>query len=63
MMVISLLLCTLEVVLEMTTMQLRAFLEAQHEVVHDVIAQRTRNGSHHLLSDGFLEVCDGPCLS
>ena len=48
-----LLLCTLELVLEMTTIQLRAFLEAQHEAVHDVLAQGPRNGSH-LLPDGFL---------
>ena len=41
----SLFLCTLEHVLEMTTIQLRAFLEAQHEVVDDVPAYRPRNGS------------------
>ena len=44
----SLFLCTLEHVLEMTTIQLRAFLEAQHEAIHDVPAHRPRNGSHSL---------------
>ena len=52
-------LCALERVLEMTTIQLRAFLGTAHEVVHDVPAHRPRNGSH-LLSDGFLEVGNGP---
>ena len=42
----SLFLCTLEHVLEMATIQLRAILEAQHEVVDDVLAYRSRNGSH-----------------
>ena len=58
---ISLFLCSLEHVLEMTTIQLRAFLETQHEVIHDALAHRPRNGSH-LLTDGFLEVGDGPGL-
>ena len=58
-MAISLFSCTLEHVLEMTTIYLREFIEAQHEVVHDVTAQRSRNDSHHLLPDGFLEVGDG----
>ena len=61
MMVTSPFLCTLEHVLEMTTIQLRAFLEAQHEAVHDVLAQGPRNGSH-LLPDGFLELGGGPRL-
>ena len=60
-MAISLFLCTLEHVLEMTTTQLHAFLEAQHEVVHDVTAHRPRNDSHVLL-DGFLEAGDVPGL-
>ena len=34
------------------------FLEAQHEVVHKVLAHRPRNGSH-LHPYGFLEVGDG----
>ena len=38
-----------------------AFLEAQHEFVHDILAHRPRNGSH-LLHYGFLEVGDGPGL-
>ena len=46
MMVTSLFLCTLEHVLEMTTIQLRALLEAQDEDVHDVPAYGPRNGSH-----------------
>ena len=45
----------------MTTIQIRAFLEAQHEAVHDVLAQGPRNGSH-LLPDGFLQDGDGPGL-
>ena len=45
----------------MTTIQLRAFIETQPEDVHDVLAQRPRNG-FHLLPDGFLEVGDGPGL-
>ena len=57
----GLFLCTLEHVLEMTTIQLRALLEAQHEVVHDAIAQGPKNCSH-LLPDGFIEVGDGPGL-
>ena len=36
-MAISLFLCALERVLEMTTIQLHAFLDAPHEVVHDVL--------------------------
>ena len=47
------LLCTLEHVLEMTTIPLRAFLEAHHEAVHDVLAQGPMKGSH-LLPDSFL---------
>ena len=46
-------------VLEMTTIQLRAFLDTPLEGVHDVLAHRPRNGSH-LLPAGFLEVGDGP---
>ena len=61
MITIRLFLCTLEHLLEMTTIQLSAFLEPQHEVVHNVLARRPRNGSH-LLPDGFLEVGDGPGL-
>ena len=44
----SLFLCTLEHVLEMATIQLRTFLEAQHEAIYDVPAHRPRNGSHSL---------------
>ena len=50
---IHLFLCTLEHSLKMTTIQLRAFLDAQHDVVHDILAHRPRNGSH-LLPYGFL---------
>ena len=39
----------------------RAFLEAHHEVVHDVLAHRPRNDAH-LLHYGFLEVSDDPGL-
>ena len=42
----SLFFCTLQHVLEMTTIQLLAFLEAQHEIVDDVPAYRPMNGSH-----------------
>ena len=48
MMVTSLFLCALEHVIEMTTIQFRAFLEAQHEAVHDVHAQRPAPCSHRL---------------
>ena len=61
-MAVRLLLCALERVLEMATIQLRAFLDTPHEVVHDVLTHRPRNGSH-LLPDGFFEVGDGPGLS
>ena len=63
MITISLSLYTLEHLLEMTTIQLRAFLEAHHEVVRDVLAHahRPRNGSH-ILPDGFLGVSDDPGL-
>ena len=46
MMATSLFLYTLEHVLEMITIQLLAFLEAQHEIVDDVPAYRLRNGFH-----------------
>ena len=61
MMAISLFLCCLQHVLEMITIQLRAFPETQHEVVHDALAPGPRNGSH-FLPDAFLEVGDGPGL-
>ena len=63
-MAISLFLCRLERHKShsgMNTIQLRAFLDTPHEVVHDVLAHRLRNGSY-LLPDGFLEVGDGPGL-
>ena len=60
-MAISLFLCALERVLEMTTIYLRAFLDTPHEVVHDVLAHRPRNDSL-LLPDGFFDVGDGPGL-
>ena len=41
----------------MASILLRAFLEAQHEVVHDVLTDWIGNGSH-LLPDGFLEFHD-----
>ena len=61
MVTIRLFLRILKHLLEMTIIQLSAFLEAQHEVVHDLLAHRPRNGSH-LLPCGFLEVSDGPGL-
>ena len=61
MITISLSFYTLEHLLEVTTIQLRAFLEAHHEVVRDVLAHRSRNGSH-ILPDGSLGVSDGPGL-
>ena len=57
---IRLSLYTQEHLFVMTTIQLRAFLEAQ-QVVHDVIAHRPSNGSH-LHPNCFLEVGDGPGL-
>ena len=36
----SLVLCTLEHMIEMTTILLHAFFEAQHKVVEDVLAQK-----------------------
>ena len=64
MIVIGLFFLILEHVLEMTTIQLRAFLEAQHKVVKDILTNRPRNGSY-LLPDGFLQFSDGsgsPCI-
>ena len=61
-MAISLFLCALERMFEMTTTQIRAFLDTPHEALFDVLAHRPRNGSH-LLPDCFLEVGDCPGLS
>ena len=61
----SLFLCTLEHVLEMTTIQLRAFLEAQHEAVDDgprMTDGHTDRWMALILPGGFLEVGDGPGL-
>ena len=44
-MAISLFLCALERMFEMTTTQIRAFLDTPHEALFDVLAHRPRNGS------------------
>ena len=42
MIAISLFLCTLQHLLEITTIQPRAFLEVQQEVAYDVLAHKPR---------------------
>ena len=56
--VIGLFFFTSQHVLELTAIQFRTFLEAQHKAVKDILANRPRK-DFYLLSDDFLQFSDG----